>query len=295
MRDLEKDLEICNKATPGPWECRGEYCDGINTAYHPENKTRTKGYGCDNTFIADLNDDEYHIYSSLQEQIANAEFIAQAREGWPHAIERAIKAEAEVERLKPIEEFADKNFKLWENAAYSMNAKLRAENALLRKVVDAARIAVDNAGRVRVGQNPVYDLRQALAELDRKEGGEMTTWEAWVIETQNKIRALESDLYDYRERAIKAEAKLDRLIEGCMRCAGEDDHERFQRLRAEVERLRMALDKIANPLKYIQIKTKTKNAELNGVYAIMLSKDPSYLQEIALAELDKVVKKEDVD
>ena len=39
------------------------------------------------------------------------------------------------------------------------------------------------------------------------------------------------------ERAIKAEAKLDRLIEGCMRCAGEDDHERFQRLRAEVERL----------------------------------------------------------
>jgi hypothetical protein len=44
------------------------------------------------------------------------------------------------------------------------------EIAKLRKVVDAARIAVDNAGRVRVGQNPVYDLRQALAELDRKEG-----------------------------------------------------------------------------------------------------------------------------
>lgn len=39
----------------------------------------------------------------------------------------------------------------------------------------------------------------------------MTTWEAWVIETQNKIRALESDLYDYRERATKAEAEVERL------------------------------------------------------------------------------------
>lgn len=47
-------------------------------------------------------------------------------------------AEAEVDRLKPIEELADKNFKLWENAAYSMNAKLRAENAKLRKVAEVA-------------------------------------------------------------------------------------------------------------------------------------------------------------
>ena len=96
MRNLKADLEICNKATPGPWECwlsavqsgwmvrvgRGEYCDSINTAYYPENKIRTEGYGCDNTFIADLNDDEYHTYSSLQEQIANAKFIA-AREVGP--------------------------------------------------------------------------------------------------------------------------------------------------------------------------------------------------------------------
>jgi uncharacterized membrane protein len=27
-------------------------------------------------------------------------FIAAAREGWPHAIERALKAEAEVEKLR---------------------------------------------------------------------------------------------------------------------------------------------------------------------------------------------------
>lgn len=62
---------------------------------------------------------------------------------------------------------------------------------------------------------------------------------------------------------------------------------RMQKAEAEVERLRMALDKIANPLKYMQMEARTKGAELNGVYATMLSKDPSYLQEIALAELDK--------
>lgn len=67
--------------------------------------------------------------------------------------------------------------------------------------------------------------------------------------------------------------------------------ERAIKAEAEVKRLRMALDKIANPLKYIQMEARAKGAELNGVYAIMLSKDPSYLQEIALAELDKEVER----
>lgn len=63
--------------------------------------------------------------------------------------------------------------------------------------------------------------------------------------------------------------------------------ERAIKAETEVERLRMALDKIANPLKYIQMEARAKGAELDGVYAIKLSKDPNYLKEIALAELDK--------
>jgi hypothetical protein len=78
---------------------------------------------------------------------------------------------------------------------------------------------------------------------------------------ENFIRGLSIELANERNLRAKAEAK--------------------------VERLRMALDKIANPLKYIQMEARAKGAELNGVYAIMLSKDPSYLQEIALAELDE--------
>jgi len=112
MRDLAKDMEICNRATPGPWN--GEENTGVEPVFET-------GCGC-------------CTESTLSKE--DAEFIAEAREGWPHAI----------------------------------------------------------------------------------------------------------------ERAIKAEAKLDRLIEGCMRCAGEDDHERFQRLRAEVDRLRLMVTSITGGL-----------------------------------------------
>ena len=81
--------------------------------------------------------------------------------------ERATKAETEVERLIKINQGCEQEAHIQDEIL----RRYKAENAKLRAVVEAARIAVDNAGRVRVGQNPVYDLRQALAELD-KEGGE---------------------------------------------------------------------------------------------------------------------------
>lgn len=71
QRDLKADLELCNKATPGPW-----VFNGISVL------------GAHGLLIARTPND------------ADAEFIAQAREGWPHAIERAMRAEAEVEQLK---------------------------------------------------------------------------------------------------------------------------------------------------------------------------------------------------
>lgn len=71
QRDLKADLELCNKATPGPW-----VFNGISVL------------GAHGLLIARTPND------------ADAEFIAQAREGWPHAIDRAMRAEAEVEQLK---------------------------------------------------------------------------------------------------------------------------------------------------------------------------------------------------
>lgn len=70
MRDLKADLELCNKATRGPWvvDSSGKY---------PH-------------VIVDIEQrDIMGVYCAKPD----IEFIAQAREGWPHAIERAMRAE----------------------------------------------------------------------------------------------------------------------------------------------------------------------------------------------------------
>jgi len=72
-RDLEADLELCNKATPGPW-----VFNGISVL------------GAHGLLIARTPND------------VDAEFIAQAREGWPHAIERALETEALAQKLLDV-------------------------------------------------------------------------------------------------------------------------------------------------------------------------------------------------
>lgn len=84
MRDLKADLEICNAATPGPWV---EIGDGD---FVVQNQWLEDG---------DFRQGICKLLHKPQKQ-CDAQFIAQAREGWPEAIERAIAAEAEVERLK---------------------------------------------------------------------------------------------------------------------------------------------------------------------------------------------------
>ena len=82
----------CDAATPGPWVVSSEYASGVDLGYKPDHE-RTWGYGCGNDFVCDLNDGEYHEYCSQDEQRANAEFIAAARQDIPDLL-------AEVERLR---------------------------------------------------------------------------------------------------------------------------------------------------------------------------------------------------
>jgi endonuclease YncB( thermonuclease family) len=86
--------------------------------------------------------------------------------------------------------------------------------------------------------------------------------------------------YIWQERATKAEAKLDRLIEGCMRCAGEDDHERFQRLRAEVERLQGENARLRRVAEAARI-------AVDNAGRVRVGQNPVYDLRQALAELDK--------
>lgn len=78
-RDLKADLEFCDRATQGPW--KHEWNPDYSEVYAP---------GFNNPIIL-VRHDPY-----------DADFIVQAREGWPHAIERALKAESLVRELAEI-------------------------------------------------------------------------------------------------------------------------------------------------------------------------------------------------
>jgi len=75
VRDLEADLAICEAATPGPWMDHKEH-------------DLWREVRANHSMIADCLTD------------SDARFIAEAREGWPHAIRRALAAEARVAELE---------------------------------------------------------------------------------------------------------------------------------------------------------------------------------------------------
>ena len=104
MRDLKADLEICRKATPGPWVkdervgCVAVYPASIGKINcMDESEGKRLFYKGGYQVLGE--DGQFKHWDVHPQDIADAEFIAQAREGWPHAIERAVKAETLVREL----------------------------------------------------------------------------------------------------------------------------------------------------------------------------------------------------
>jgi len=81
-RDLLADLKFCDRATQGPW--RHEWNPDYSEVYAP-------GFDKPNLIILVVGHNPH-----------DADFIVQAREGWPHAIERAIKAESLARELVEV-------------------------------------------------------------------------------------------------------------------------------------------------------------------------------------------------
>jgi hypothetical protein len=134
MRDLQADLEICNKATPGPWEATSEFDEDVRVC-----QIENEECVCCLALMGDYNwEKEEWKEGSIKQWNKDAEFIAASREGWPHAIEMAIKAEAEL--------------------------------ALLRKVAEAARGVFLGEGEHLCSEfeDAMDMLEQALAELDKE-------------------------------------------------------------------------------------------------------------------------------
>lgn len=105
-RDLLKDLELCNKATPGPWSpCLGSgniLCTGVMSEAVKEKH-----------LIADFLPDYFFtegFADAIEDHRPNMNFVAEAREGWPYAIKRAMKAEDLLNKILPMA--------MWESCEY---------------------------------------------------------------------------------------------------------------------------------------------------------------------------------
>lgn len=82
-RDLKADLELCNRATPGPW-------------YWSKGDPIVVGTGGESLII--------WIQGRPEPKADDITFLCAAREGWPYAIERALEAKAD---LKQQEDYSD--------------------------------------------------------------------------------------------------------------------------------------------------------------------------------------------
>lgn len=133
-RDLPKDLEICNAATPGPWEWQEDrWNGGYSGMSGAEDASVIYPSHCND------GDDGAAWFDDFPSE-ADRLFIAAAREGWPHAIKRAIDAEAEVKEL-------DAELDHWKAHYGDLDNKTRqliARLAAAEKVCEAARVVQRN-------------------------------------------------------------------------------------------------------------------------------------------------------
>ena len=95
MRDLKADLKLCEAVRPGPWatrltEARGDGWDEWEERWDVLSHADTSIAIC------------WDTGTELGDGKRNATFIAEAREGWPEAIRRAIKAEKECTELRTV-------------------------------------------------------------------------------------------------------------------------------------------------------------------------------------------------
>lgn len=89
MRDAEKDLQMCEAATPGPWHA--------NTSWFASEVT-TNPEGSAYAWVCQL---WYKDEEVMQNHKANAQFIAESREALPYWIKRAMAAEQKLSSHDP--------------------------------------------------------------------------------------------------------------------------------------------------------------------------------------------------
>jgi hypothetical protein len=106
VRDWQKDLELCDKATPGPWIQGDKKYQKLLGNSSMVFKPTVRGNGVNIKFISQI-DGRYQDKDETNNllwitAVKDAKFIAESREGWPAALRRVIELEAENERLRDM-------------------------------------------------------------------------------------------------------------------------------------------------------------------------------------------------
>ncbi|MGF7045753.1 hypothetical protein J2T13_000213 [Paenibacillus sp. DS2015] len=118
-RDLIADLAICDAATEGPWRrehgCECEVFSG--TDMYP-------------SVITVSGDDMSYVVISAE----NERFILESREGWPHAIRRAVAAEERCDSLIEHVVDVDEAFNDYKYRAETAEAEVAKLDALLQRM-----------------------------------------------------------------------------------------------------------------------------------------------------------------
>lgn len=202
MRNLDKDLELCGKATEPPWEVTTLARDEvyITRGHRYENGKHIADW----IAVLDSGDDD----KSEETIHADAAFIAASREGWPEAMRRVLAAEAENERL---EELAD----VLGHEVMSANADLAKSNMKLRaRVAVKSKLETENErlyrafGRIYEERMTIDEIEKAIDEIDECALIEATL-KKMVIVRDMALKALSgSGRYKALEKVAEAVKKV---------------------------------------------------------------------------------------
>ncbi|GAB7387386.1 hypothetical protein BSNK01_12220 [Bacillaceae bacterium] len=119
-RDLHADLELCERGTRGPWKVRvgnHVFCDAVLDAEGNE------------------------LFCSETATLEDLKVGAEAREGWPHALKRAIEAEKRVEELEcEVERLRNRNKRLHDEVKRAHECSVLANKDLTAVIEENERL-----------------------------------------------------------------------------------------------------------------------------------------------------------
>jgi len=122
-RDWKKDWELCEKATPGPWEAYYDRFDGhvIRMATALANDEDEKG--CEPQHEIEYNHSCVFGDEQFKEALANVQFITEAREALPYWLQQVKQLREKLAYMRQALEEALDDLQTWHSESFAYQTK----------------------------------------------------------------------------------------------------------------------------------------------------------------------------